>query len=93
MSTQITVRLPNDLVDFLDSQVAAGDAPSRASVVAQAIARERRHRVALEDARIYAATGEDADLAAFTRGAAASIGAGSFGLPSAPSRYASNASS
>jgi Arc/MetJ-type ribon-helix-helix transcriptional regulator len=73
VSTQITVRLPNDLVEFLDSRVAAGDATSRASVVAQAIARERRHRVALEDARIYAATGEDADLAAFTRGAAASI--------------------
>jgi len=72
MTTQITVRLPDELVDFLDSQVASGEATSRATLVAQAISRERRHRVALADADIYARTEDDADLASFTRAAAAS---------------------
>jgi Arc/MetJ-type ribon-helix-helix transcriptional regulator len=72
MTTQITVRIPDDLVEFLDSQVAAGAASSRASLVAQAIERERRHRVALQDAEIYARIADDADLAAFTRAATAS---------------------
>jgi Arc/MetJ-type ribon-helix-helix transcriptional regulator len=71
MTTQITVRLPTELVEYIDSLVAAGTASSRAAMVAKAIERERRHRVATEDARIYAATEDDADLGAFTHHAAA----------------------
>lgn len=71
MSTQITVRLPDQAVAFLDAQVAAGAATSRAALVARAIERERRAVLAERDAAIYAATGDDADLAAFTAAAAA----------------------
>jgi Arc/MetJ-type ribon-helix-helix transcriptional regulator len=71
MTTQITVRLPDDLVEFLDAQVAAGEAVSRASLVARAIARERSHQIAVADAMIYAGDADDPDLAAFTRHAAA----------------------
>jgi len=71
MTTQITVRLPDELVEFLDGHVAAGEAASRASLVARALERERRRHIAMEDARIYAASGDDPDLAAFTSHAAA----------------------
>lgn len=71
MTTQIAVRLPDDLVAFLDSEIAAGAASSRAAVVADALNRERRRRAAERDAAIYAALGDDPDLAAFTRHAAA----------------------
>ncbi len=72
MSTQITVRIPDELVAFADAQVTAGDARSRAAVVAQALMRERRHQVALADAAIYHAasgTTEPEDLTAFTSAA------------------------
>lgn len=55
---------------FLDGEVAAGAAPSRAAVVARALDRERRRRAAERDAAIYAALGDDPDLAAFTGHAA-----------------------
>lgn len=71
MSTQITVRLPDDVVEFIDSEVRSGAAASRASVVARAIERERRCRIAERDAAVYARLGDDPDLAAFTRHAAA----------------------
>lgn len=70
MSTQIAVRLPDDIVAFLDQEVESGSAPSRAAVVSRALARERRRRAAERDAAIYAALGDDPDLAAFTRQAA-----------------------
>ncbi len=56
MSIQIAVRLPVDIVAYVDEQVTSGMAPSRAAVVARALARERRHEVAERDARIYAAS-------------------------------------
>lgn len=71
VSTQITIRLPDDVVAFIDGQVASKVAPSRAAVVAQAVERERRILAAERDAAIYAQAGDDADLAAFTRLAAA----------------------
>ncbi|MFT4029381.1 MAG: hypothetical protein QM675_05850 [Protaetiibacter sp.] len=52
MSTQIAVRLPDDLAAFVDAEVAAGRAPSRAAVVARALERERRQRLALADIEI-----------------------------------------
>lgn len=62
MSKQIAVRLPDDLVDFLDSVVDSGQQGSRAAVVTRALERERRRMVATRDAEILAATGQDPDL-------------------------------
>jgi Arc/MetJ-type ribon-helix-helix transcriptional regulator len=59
MSIQIAVRLPDDLVQFIDELVAAGRAPSRAAVVGQALRRERRREVAARDAAILAAGPDD----------------------------------
>jgi antitoxin MazE3 len=63
MSKQIAVRLPEELVDFVDEQVGAGMQPSRAAVVIRALARERRRAVAERDAEILARTGQDPELA------------------------------
>jgi len=54
MTTQIAVRLPNEIVEFVDQQVADGTAPSRAAVVARALEREMRRQMAEKDAKIYA---------------------------------------
>lgn len=62
MTVQITVRLPDDLVDFVDSEVASGVATSRADAVARALVRERRHRTALADVAILRAGARDDDL-------------------------------
>jgi Arc/MetJ-type ribon-helix-helix transcriptional regulator len=62
MTMQIAVRLPDEMVEFLDRLVADGQAPSRAAVVEQALAREIRRRIAARDAEILAAAGPDRDL-------------------------------
>lgn len=62
MSKQIAVRLPDDIVDFIDQLVHDGDAGSRAIVVARAIDRERRRAIAARDAAILAGAGTDPDL-------------------------------
>lgn len=62
MSKQIAVRLPDDLVDFVDSLVAAGSAKSRAAVIAGALARERRRAAAERDVEILMREGDDEDL-------------------------------
>ena len=63
MSKQIAVRLPDELVDFVDSVVASGSERSRAAVVTRALERERRRTIAARDAEIIAASGPDADFA------------------------------
>lgn len=63
MSKQIAVRLPDDVVGFVDDVVASGRASSRAAVVTRALERERRRAVAARDAEILARTGPDRDLA------------------------------
>lgn len=63
MSKQIAIRLPDDLVAFVDHAVAAGEARSRAAVVTRALERERRRVIAERDAEILARTGSDPDLA------------------------------
>lgn len=63
MTTQITVRLPSDLVVFVDELVDHGDAPSRAAVVGRALERERRRKTAERDAAILARENADSDLA------------------------------
>ena len=62
MSVQIAVRLPDDLVAFVDERVGAGLEPSRAAVVTRALQRERRRAIATRDAEILAASGPDPDL-------------------------------
>ena len=49
MSKQIAVRLPDDLVDFLDELVASGEEASRASIVTRALKREKRRLGTLKD--------------------------------------------
>jgi len=63
MSKQIAVRLPDELVDFVDEIVASGAGRSRAAVVSHALERERRRVVAARDAEILARTGPDPELA------------------------------
>jgi Arc/MetJ-type ribon-helix-helix transcriptional regulator len=63
MSKQIAVRLPDEIVDFVDEVVGAGGGRSRAAVVAQALQRERRRVMAARDAEIIARTGPDPELA------------------------------
>jgi Arc/MetJ-type ribon-helix-helix transcriptional regulator len=63
MSKQIAVRLPDELVDFVDEIVHSGAGRSRAAVVTRALERERRRAVAARDAQILARTGPDPELA------------------------------
>ena len=62
MTTQIAVRLPDELVAFVDDAVASGSARSRAALVARALERERRRAAAARDASILAEAGTDPDL-------------------------------
>ena len=62
MTTQIAVRLPDELVAFVDDLVSQGDAASRAAVVSRALERERRRKIAERDAAILASAHPDTDL-------------------------------
>jgi Arc/MetJ-type ribon-helix-helix transcriptional regulator len=62
VSIQIAVRLPDRTVAELDRLVAEGKAPSRASVIERALAREFRRLIAARDAAILAGSGPDTDL-------------------------------
>ena len=62
MSKQIAVRLPDDLVAFIDEVVHSGSGRSRAAVVARALERERRRVVAARDAEVLMRTGPDHEL-------------------------------
>jgi Arc/MetJ-type ribon-helix-helix transcriptional regulator len=63
MSRQIAVRLPDDLVEYVDKVVSSGEERSRAAVVTHALERERRRALAERDAQILARTGPDPELA------------------------------
>lgn len=64
MSTQITVRLSDDVVRAVDELVSSGADRSRASVVERALERELRRVAAERDVAILRATPPDEDLAA-----------------------------
>lgn len=67
MSTQIAVRLPDEIVAFIDAEVEGRHARSRAAAVVRALERERRRRLAEHDAQILAAgASTKGDLAALT---------------------------
>lgn len=67
MSKQIAVRLPEDIVDFIDGMVRLGESSSRAAVVTRALERERRRAVAARDAAILSRASEDRDMDSLAR--------------------------
>lgn len=67
MSKQIAVRLPDELVDFLDGLVAEGRFDSRAAIVTRELKRFKRRLEAEQDAEIYRREGDDPDLLEFVR--------------------------
>lgn len=62
IAKQLTVRLRDDLVAFIDARVELGQASSRAAVIASAIEREQRREVSMRDADILAASADDDGL-------------------------------
>lgn len=65
MSTQIAVRLPDELVERLD-EVARAGAGSRAAVITTALERHLQRIRAERDAQIYLETGDYQDLVGLT---------------------------
>ena len=63
MSKQIAVRLPDELVEFVDGLVGSGRERSRAAVVSRALERERRRAMAERDATILSGSAPDPELA------------------------------
>jgi predicted transcriptional regulator len=61
MSKQIAVRLPDELVAFVDD-LATREAVSRAAIVTRALERERRRAVAARDVEILISHGTASDL-------------------------------
>ncbi len=57
MTTQIAVRLQNDLVTYIDAEVAAGRANSRAELIGRLLAREVRRQRALGDIEVMKRAG------------------------------------
>jgi Arc/MetJ-type ribon-helix-helix transcriptional regulator len=62
MSTQIAIRLPEEMVAFLDNAVAEGKAASRAALVGVALEREMRRQAAEHDAVILREQGSADEL-------------------------------
>lgn len=62
MTTQIAVRLPDEVVAFLDHEIQDGGAGSRAEIVTRALEREWRLRRAERDAEILRSCGPEDDL-------------------------------
>ncbi len=62
MTMQIAVRLPDEMVAFMDRTVATGQAPSRAALVVSAMEREMRRLAAEQDAHLLRVHGAADDL-------------------------------
>ncbi|CAN5835349.1 hypothetical protein BH24ACT8_BH24ACT8_04690 [soil metagenome] len=62
MSTQIAVRLPDELVTYLDEIARSEPGSSRAAVIRAALERDRRVRQAERDVRILMETGDYEDF-------------------------------
>ncbi|GAA5153308.1 MULTISPECIES: ribbon-helix-helix domain-containing protein [Amycolatopsis] len=61
MSKQIAVRLPDELVSFIDDVVGEGKAASRAELVSRALERERRRIITERDIEILQQAGGAGD--------------------------------
>jgi Arc/MetJ-type ribon-helix-helix transcriptional regulator len=72
-TTQIAVRLDSKYVAFLDEQVKAGRARSRAQLVESALEREIRRRLYEEEVERLLSLPEDPELDAWVSAAAASF--------------------
>jgi Arc/MetJ-type ribon-helix-helix transcriptional regulator len=72
VSTQIAVRLPEDLVAYVDAAIAEGRVKSRAELVARLIARDARRHRAEQDLRRLAERGalRDEEMLAIARATA-----------------------
>ncbi len=72
VSKQIAVRLPDEIVEFIDGEVEMRHIASRAAFVQAALARERRRLIAARDAEILSrqagAPDEFDDLARYAAG-------------------------
>ncbi|WP_277453914.1 ribbon-helix-helix domain-containing protein [Janibacter sp. DB-40] len=62
MSIQIAVRLPDEMVEFLDREVASGRVTSRAALVTSALEREMRRLAAEHDVALLHERGTADDL-------------------------------
>lgn len=62
VSTQIAVRLPDRMVEFLDAAIADGRAASRAALITSAVEREMRRLLAEADATVLTEQGCADDL-------------------------------
>lgn len=70
MTKQIVVRLPENVIEFMDDLVARGEEESRATIVLRALKRERRRLGILQDIEILKRLGPDPDMDAFATHAA-----------------------
>ncbi len=61
-TTQISVRLPEELVEFVDEQVRRGEVTSRAAALTRAITREQRRVLAERDVAILKGGRSDDEL-------------------------------
>jgi Arc/MetJ-type ribon-helix-helix transcriptional regulator len=60
--SQISIRLPDEMVAYLDSEVNRHCASSRAALVRRAPERERRRQIAARDAEILAKVSSEDDM-------------------------------
>lgn len=72
-STQITARLPSELVEAIDREVAGGATRSRAAAVTEALKQNQRRKDYERDAYIYATKGENPDLVALSQHASRTL--------------------
>jgi Arc/MetJ-type ribon-helix-helix transcriptional regulator len=61
VSKQIAIRLPDEVVEFIDAEVRAQHVSSRAAFVQIALDRERRRLIAARDAELLARLPSDPD--------------------------------
>jgi Arc/MetJ-type ribon-helix-helix transcriptional regulator len=66
MSTQIAVRLPDEIVAYIDEQVRSGRARSRAAVLSRAVTRDVRRERAERDLAVILAGKAAGDIDADT---------------------------
>lgn len=62
MTKQIAVRLPEDLVNFIDTLVAEGEVPSRVAVVVRALIHEQRRMRIAKDVEILSGSRDTDDF-------------------------------
>jgi hypothetical protein len=61
MSTEIVVRLPDAIVEFIDAEIDAGHSPSRAAFILRALEREHHRRCVARNAAGPAQSEIDSD--------------------------------